>query len=127
MGHQKSERNTDELIDTICVGCDLPFPVNDLGLCENCFARLERDLIRSRDWEYSVTAFAVAPDQLEALRERVIRDYGADYELIEPPGGKKRKPKPKRSKSQRGPSGTTTRMMCYRQRGALSRRKTRNG
>jgi hypothetical protein len=99
MAHQKGERNTDELIDTLCVGCDLPFPVNDLGLCDNCFARLERDLIRSRDWEYSVTAFAVAPDQLEALRERVIRDYGADYELIEPPGGKKRKPKHKRSKS----------------------------
>lgn len=99
MAHQKGERDTDELIDTICVGCDLPFPVNDLSLCDNCFAKLERDLIRSRDWEYSVTAFAVAPDQLEALRERVIRDYGADYELIEPPGGKKRKPKPKRSKS----------------------------
>jgi len=99
MAHQKGERNTDELIDTLCVGCDLPFPVNDLGLCDTCFAKLERDLIRSRDWEYSVTAFAVAPDQLEALRERVIRDYGADYELIEPPGGKKRKPKPKRSKS----------------------------
>jgi hypothetical protein len=95
MAHQKGERNTDELIDTICVGCDLPFPVNDLGLCDNCFAKLERDLIRSRDWEYSVTAFAVAPDQLEALRERVIRDYGAAYELIESP----KKPKNKRSKS----------------------------
>lgn len=87
--------NTDELIDTFCVGCDLPFPVNDLGLCDICFAKLERDLIRSRDWDYSVTAFGVAPDQLEALRERVIRDYGAAYELIESP----KKPKNKRSKS----------------------------
>lgn len=99
MDYQEDDSSTDELIDTFCVGCDLPFPVNDLGLCDNCFAKLERDLIRSRDWDYSVTAFAVAPDQLEALRERVIRNYGADYELIEPPDAKKRKPKPKRSKS----------------------------
>ncbi len=45
--------STDELIDTFCVGCDLPFPVNDLGLCDTCFAKLERDLIRARDWDYS--------------------------------------------------------------------------
>lgn len=87
--------STDELTDTFCIGCDLPLPVNDLGLCDTCFAKLERDLIRSRDWDYSVTAFGVAPDQLEALRERVIRDYGAAYELIKSP----KKPKNKRSKS----------------------------
>ncbi len=69
--------------------------VYPLGLCDNCFAKLERDLIRSRDWDYSVTAFGVAPDQLKVLRERVIRDYGAAYELIESP----RKPKNKRSQS----------------------------
>src|SRR5690606_6033881 len=66
-----------------------------LGLCDTCFAKLERDLIRSREWDYSVTAVGVAPDQLEALRERVIRDYGAAYELIESP----KKPKHKRSHS----------------------------
>jgi hypothetical protein len=87
--------STDELINAFCVACDLPLPVNDLGLCDTCFAKLERDLIRSRDWAYSVTAFGVAPDQLEGLRERVIRDYGAAYELIESP----KKPKNKRSKS----------------------------
>lgn len=90
--------NISELIDTFCVACDLPFPVNDLGLCDNCFAKLERDLIRSRDWEYSVTAFAVAPDQLEALRERIIRDYGTDYELIESPDTKKSKHKRTKSR-----------------------------
>ena len=73
------------IIDTICAGCDLSRPVNDLSLCDECFAKLERDLIRSRDWEYSATAFMVAEDQLEALRERVIREYGAGYELIEDP------------------------------------------
>lgn len=87
--------STDELIDTFCVACDLPLAVNDLGLCDICFAKLERDLIRSRDWDYSVTAFGVAPDQLEALRERVIRDYGTAYELMKSP----KKPKNKRSHS----------------------------
>jgi len=77
---------------SLCIGCDLPFPVNDLGLCDACFTKLERDLIRSRDWDYSVTAFATDPDQLEALRQSVIRDYGEVYELIEAPNalGKRR-------------------------------------
>ncbi|MDL1901511.1 hypothetical protein FBR02_12140 [Anaerolineae bacterium CFX9] len=92
--------SANELIDTFCVACDLPLPVNDLGLCDTCFAKLERDLIRSRDWDYSATAFAVPEDQLEALRERVIRDYGAAYELIEDPNApKKRKGQNKRSHS----------------------------
>jgi hypothetical protein len=62
--------------------------------------KLERDLIRARDWDYSATAFAVAPDQREALRERVIRDYGAAYELIlSPETAKKPKRKNKHSQS----------------------------
>ena len=70
------------MIDTLCTGCELPFPVNDLGLCDKCFANLERDLIRDRDWEYSATAFMTAPDQLEEVRQRIIRDYGEAHELI---------------------------------------------
>lgn len=46
------ERNSWE-----CVGCDLPLPLNDLGLCAECATKLERDLIRARDWNYSTTAF----------------------------------------------------------------------
>ncbi|HML20990.1 MAG TPA: OST-HTH/LOTUS domain-containing protein [Aggregatilinea sp.] len=100
MDEQKNEHDDDVLIDTICAGCDLPFPVNDLGLCDDCFAKLERDLIRARDWDYSTTAFITPPDQLEALRERIIRDYGADYELIaSPETAKKPKRKNKRSHS----------------------------
>jgi hypothetical protein len=41
----------------------------------------------------------VAEDQLEALRERIIRDYGAGYELIEDPNAKKPKRKNKRAHS----------------------------
>lgn len=32
-------------------------PVNDLGLCEDCASKLDRDMIRKRDWAYSVLAF----------------------------------------------------------------------
>lgn len=88
------------LIDTICVGCELFAPVNDLSLCDDCSMKLERDLIRARDWDYSATAFATPPDQLEALRERVIREYGAKYELIEDPNAVVRpKGKNKRTRS----------------------------
>jgi hypothetical protein len=100
MNDPTNEHNADVLIGTICASCDLPRPVNDLGLCDECFMKLERDLIRSRDWDYSATAFAVAPDRREALRERVIRHYGADYELIrDPETAEKLKRKNKRSKS----------------------------
>jgi hypothetical protein len=100
MTDPQDEHDTGVLIDTICAGCDLPFPVNDLGLCDNCFMKLERDLIRARDWDYSATAFMTAPEQLEALRERVIRDYGADYELIaDPKTVQKPKRKNKRTRS----------------------------
>lgn len=84
-------------MNAICRGCDLLLPVNDLGLCDDCYARLERDLIRMRDWEYSADAFGVPDAQLETLRDRVIRDYGAAYELLEQPH--EFKPKNKRSKS----------------------------
>jgi len=100
MDYSEDEYEDGIIIDTICAGCDLFKPVNDLSLCDDCFAKLERDLIRSRDWEYSATAFAVPEEQLEALRDRVIREHGAAYELIEDPNApKKRKGKPKRSHS----------------------------
>ncbi|HMN15098.1 MAG TPA: OST-HTH/LOTUS domain-containing protein [Bellilinea sp.] len=100
MNNPKGEHDDDVLIDTICVGCDLILPVNDLRLCDDCFMKLERDLIRARDWEYSATAFMTPPEDLEALRERVIRDYGADYELIvSPETAQKPKRKNKRSRS----------------------------
>ena len=74
--------------------------MNDLSLCDECFAKLERDLIRARDWDYSATIFMTPQEQFEALRERVIRDYGADYELIAVPNAvDKPKRKNKRSHS----------------------------
>ena len=36
-----------------CQGCDCFAYVNDLGLCHECAGKLERDLIRERDWDYT--------------------------------------------------------------------------
>lgn len=69
----------------ICTGCDLPSHVNALSLCDDCTAKLERDLIRSRDWDASATAFDTPVEELENLRLRIIREYGTAYELIVPP------------------------------------------
>jgi len=33
--------------EAICKACDASAPVNDLGLCEDCDAKMDRDLIRS--------------------------------------------------------------------------------
>jgi len=88
------------MVDIFCAGCDIPGDLNDNGLCTDCAAKLERDLIRNCDWDYSILAFTVPEEQRETLRERVIREYGARYELIEPPGAStKKKRKNKRSNS----------------------------
>lgn len=88
------------MVDISCAGCDIPGDLNENGLCADCAAKLERDLIRNRDWDYSVSAFAVPEEKLEKLRERVIHEYGDRYELIEPRETKtKNKSKNKRSNS----------------------------
>jgi hypothetical protein len=66
----------------ICAGCDGISLVGDLGLCEKCGAKLERDLLRSRDWVHSVTAFRLTDEQRELTRRQVVKEYGRDFELI---------------------------------------------
>jgi len=88
-----------DIIDTLCIGCDIPCHVNDVGLCDNCNAKLERDLIRSRDWSYTSLAFGVPQDNYEQLRQQIIRDYGAGYELISSPKQQPQKRKNKRTNS----------------------------
>lgn len=67
-----------------CQGCDIFCRVNDLSLCEDCAAKLERDLIRERDWQYSGSAFGLSPEAREQLHRRVIAEYGEALELIAP-------------------------------------------
>ncbi len=79
-----------------CAGCDVFTRVDDLMLCEECAAKLDRDLIRERDWEYSATAWACPEARREELRAQVIREHVAKLELIAP------SPAPKKPKKGRG-------------------------
>ncbi len=65
-----------------CAGCDLWGPVNDLGLCNDCAAKLDRDLVRQRAWDYAAMAFGVAPQDRERLREQIIARFGEKLELV---------------------------------------------
>jgi hypothetical protein len=70
--------------DDECQSCESYSPLNDLGLCTDCAAKLERDLIRQCDWNYSVTAFLVPDEAREDLRRQVIQQFGEKLELIAP-------------------------------------------
>ncbi len=79
-----------------CQGCELFTRVNDIGLCEECDAKFDRDMIRLREWDYSASAFAVPKDKREAFRNEVIKKYGKKLELVvkeqaKKGSGKKRK------------------------------------
>jgi hypothetical protein len=65
-----------------CQGCDIYTDVNDVGLCEECAAKLDRDLVRQRDWQYSTVAYGVPPEKREELHRKVIQQYGPELELI---------------------------------------------
>ncbi len=68
-----------------CAGCDDYTKLDDLGLCEDCAAKLDRDMIRERDWERSMSAWICPQDKREELRDQVIRKHGAKLELIASP------------------------------------------
>ena len=72
------------MYDGQCVACDLWGRVDDQGLCEDCASKLERDLIRQRDWDYSASAFGLSADDREQLRRQIIARHGEKMELIAP-------------------------------------------
>ena len=83
-----------------CQACEMWGMVNDLMLCEECDAKIQRDLIRARAWDYVVDAFGLDDQGRERLRAEVIRQYGAENELImdqEP----RREPRRRRRRSRR--------------------------
>ena len=88
------DENGDELWglwDGQCQACDCWARVNDLILCENCAAMLERDLIRQRDWDYAASAFGIPAEAREELRRQVIAQFGKALEIIVPPGKARKK------------------------------------
>jgi hypothetical protein len=49
-----------------CVGCDQWHTLDDLGMCDFCAAKFDRDLLRQRAWDYLATAFGCAPPGLRS-------------------------------------------------------------
>lgn len=88
--------------DGDCQACDTYGPVNDTGLCEVCSAKLDRDLIRKRDWAYSASAFGCPPERREALRANMIAKYGAKLELLGEEAPRRKRPKRNKKKGKRG-------------------------
>jgi len=90
-------------IEGECAGCDGYLPLNDLGVCDECAEKLDRDLIRQRDWAYSSLAFGVPVEQREALRQRIIQQFGDSYELISrlKTPKKKQAPRPKKKRKRK--------------------------
>ena len=70
--------------EAACQGCESFGPVDDIGFCQDCSAKLDRDMIRQRHWDYSSTAFVVPQEKHEELRREIIKQYGAKLELIAP-------------------------------------------
>ena len=96
---EDDDEDPDEIFEgyeNFCAGCDNYTQVDDIGLCGACSAKLDRDMIRQRDWERSLTAWACPRNQREGLRKQVIKKFGAKLELIAPS-----RPKSKRSKSRK--------------------------
>ena len=87
-----------------CQACDIFTRLNDLGLCEECAEKLERDLIRQRDWNYSALAYGCPESKREELREEIIARHGEKLELIAPKKEPQKKRKKKR-KAQRKKNG----------------------
>lgn len=88
------EEYLDELVYSLegqCQTCGYFGELNDLGLCEECSRKLERDLIRQRHWDYSALCFGLSSEQREKLRSQVISKFGEDYELIFLKGRSKKK------------------------------------
>jgi hypothetical protein len=68
----------------VCAYCDMFRPLDDQGLCLVCAAMLERDLIRQRGWEYAAATAFLSDEDREAVRRKVVAQYGEGLELIDP-------------------------------------------
>ncbi len=93
----------DILLEGDCQGCDTFLPLDDMGLCMECAAKLDRDLIRQRSWAHSMSAFGVPESKLEDLRKEVIKKFGEKLELIVPdkPGKSNQKKRRRKKRKKR--------------------------
>lgn len=92
------DQSDEQRREAACQACEDTGPVGNIGFCETCAAKLDRDMIRERAWDDSATAFMVGPEKREALRAATIAKYAAALKLIAPESGAR---KPARSRNRR--------------------------
>jgi hypothetical protein len=81
------EDETEEIfgfLEAECQACDTFTQLGDNGLCRHCAGKLDRDLVRERDWDCSALAFGLSDTQREQLRTEIVTQYGGQLELIVP-------------------------------------------
>jgi len=86
------------IYEELGAACDDPGRIDDLGLCQDCGGKLERDLLRQRDWAYSATAYGLSDEQRERARREIVKQFGKDLELIAAPKDGERRKRRKRGK-----------------------------
>ncbi|MCK5716844.1 MAG: hypothetical protein KAH77_05085 [Thiomargarita sp.] len=96
MNVDETEEQVEEQNDIECQGCDSHSALNDLGLCEDCAEKLDRDLIRLRNWEHSVSTVDLSAGDRENFRKDIITQHGKEYELILPKRTSQRKKRTRR-------------------------------
>ena len=74
---------------------------NDLGFCEECAGKLERDLIRESDRDYTISYYGLDSAECEEIRKKVIKEYGEKLELIASNKPKKKKCKATKRKKKK--------------------------
>ena len=93
---QSSEVKTEQ-DDTVCQGCDVQTTLNALGFCNTCSDKLDRDLMRLRNWEHTTLGADLEVGERENQRRDIISQYGKELELILPKrNSSQRKKRPKR-------------------------------
>ena len=82
-------RDEEEAFDEIfgegegpCGVCGTDDPVDEMGFCETCADKFERDTLRLRRWKYSITAAYTPGEEYEDLRRDVIEQFGEELEIL---------------------------------------------
>ena len=65
-----------------CRGCNNFSHLDDMGYCEKCGEKFERDMLRLRRWEFSLTASYIPKDEYENLRQDTIDQFGPEFEIL---------------------------------------------
>ncbi len=77
----------DEMIEALawgggkCQACDTFTEVNDMSLCDDCDEKIQRDMIRDKEWDYVVEAFGLSNEGRDKLYQDTIKKHGRKKEL----------------------------------------------